>query len=394
MPRHRPGNAQEVRALVLDALADGTRLQIEGGASKRALHAPVSAEAILDTSGLSGVLDYDPEELVIRVQAGTPLAEIEAVLAERQQMFAFDPFDHALWCAGSAARATIGGIVAANVSGPRRVSSGAARDHLLGFTAVSGRGEVLKGGGAVVKNVSGFDLPKLMAGSFGTLAVLTSLTLRVVPRPRTEQSLRFWGLSEPDANRLMTSALATPAAVSAAAHLPAIGASQAQTLLRLEGFGPSVEARALLLERQLEPFGPAERVAEQESRQAWRGVSTLESLPREGSVWWRVCVPPAGGFKVRRALAEQGLPGLYDWGGGLVWLAVPQEAPATLGERIRLEARRLGGHASCVAAHSTRAPRASSTASPLQALHERVKAAFDPRGVLNPGIDLAAELEH
>jgi glycolate oxidase FAD binding subunit len=210
LPRYTPATAAEVESIVAEAMAEERGLAVCGGGSKRPMRAPIAAAALLDMSTLTGITAYDHDELVLTARAGTPLAEVEAALAERQQMLAFEPFDHAPLFGAAPGRATLGGVVAANVSGSRRLSSGAARDHILGFTAVSGRGEALKGGGAVVKNVTGFDLPKLMAGSWGTLAVLLSVTLRVLPRPRAETTLLFKGLSDEAANHLMSAAMATP----------------------------------------------------------------------------------------------------------------------------------------------------------------------------------------
>ena len=287
--------------------------------------------------------------------------------------------------------------MAANVSGSRRLSSGAARDHILGFTAVSGRGEALKGGGAVVKNVTGFDLPKLMAGSWGTLAVLLSVTMRVLPRPRAETTLLFKELSDEAANHLMSAAMGTPAAVSAAAH---VHSPQPLTALRLEGFGPSVAARCAQLLRVLKPDGAAEIVDAEASRAFWRSVSMQDSLPREDHVLWRISVPPARGWQVRSLLAAEDVHYLYDWGGALVWAAVPEGAAHAGGARLSAIARTLGGHAMLI-----RAPQAmretlagagagdgagQSGHGGLQRLHERLKAAFDPRGILNPGLELLA----
>jgi len=390
--RHAPATAAEVHDIVAAAVADRGSLEVRGGGSKRSMRLPVEAAARLDTRSLTGVTDYDPEELVITARAGTPLAEIEAVLQEREQMLAFEPFDHGPLFGAAPGSATLGGIIAANVSGPRRLSSGAARDHILGFTAVSGRGETLKGGGAVVKNVTGFDLPKLMAGSFGTLAVFISLTLRVLPRPRAETTLLFRELSDETANALMCTAMATPAAVSSAAHLPL---PDAVTALRLEGFGPAVEARCRELLRVLRPVCAGEAIAAQGSRAFWQGVRTLEALPCARHVLWRVSVPPAHGWRVPALLECPVARYLYDWAGALVWVAIPEHAPHAADWRVRTVARSLGGHAQL-----TRAPHALREAMPLETgrdpalerLHQRVKAAFDPFGVLNPGVDLAADL--
>jgi glycolate oxidase FAD binding subunit len=403
--RHAPATAAEVQSIVADAAAEQRGLEVRGGGSKRLLRPPVAADALLDMSALSGITDYDPDELVVTARSGTPLAEIEAALAERRQMLAFEPFDHGPMFGAEAGRATLGGIVAANVSGSRRVSMGAARDHILGFTAVSGRAETLKGGGAVVKNVTGFDLPKLMAGSWGTLAVLLSITMRVLPRPQTETTILFKGLPDEAANHLMSAAMALPAAVSAAAHVPL---PRAVTALRLEGFGPSVEARSRDLKRALEPMGAGTTIEADESRAFWHGVRSLDALPRQGHLLWRLSVPPARGWRVQPLLAWAGARYVYDWAGGLVWAAVPEDAaPARTehvqAERVRAAARSLGGHAALIRAPAamrealSRAdhaalPGAADALGGMRALHARLKAAFDPCGILNPGLDLAAEL--
>src|ERR1019366_635223 len=360
---HAPTTAAEVLEAVAEAVAERRGLEIRGGGSKRLLRMPAEPAALLDMRAITGITDYDPDELVLTAHAATPLLEIEAALRERQQMLAFEPFDHGPLFGALPGGATLGGIVAGNVSGSRRLSSGAARDHILGFTAVSGRGEALKGGGAVVKNVTGFDLPKLMTGSWGTLAVLVSITMRVLPRPRAETTLLFRGLPDQAANRLMSAALALPAAVSAAAHLPssrATAASCATTALRLEGFGPSVDARCGELLRALAPMGAGEAVMAEESSAFWRGMRTLDVLPGEGHVLWRISVPPAQGWRVGELLASSDAQYVYDWAGGLGWAAVPETAPReggaeadgahAIGTGIRAFARSLGGHAVLVRA--------------------------------------------
>jgi glycolate oxidase FAD binding subunit len=410
-PCYTPATAAEVESIIAEAIAEERGLAVCGGGSKRPMRPPIAAAAILDMSALTGITVYDPDELVVTARAGTPLAEIEAALAERQQMLAFEPFDHAPLFGAAPGRATLGGVVAANVSGSRRLSSGAARDHILGFTAVSGRGEALKGGGAVVKNVTGFDLPKLMAGSWGTLAVLLSVTMRVLPRPRAETTLLFKGLPDEAANHLMSAAMGTPAAVSAAAH---VCSPQALTALRLEGFGPSVDARCAELLRVLKPAGAAEAIEAEASRAFWRSVSTQDSLPLAHHVLWRISVPPARGWEVRSLLAAaDDVHYLYDWAGGLVWAAVPESAAHAGGARLRAIAHSLGGHAMLIRAPQalrealgTAGASATATATAgagqgdhgaqgdqegLERLHQRLKAAFDPRGILNPGLDLMAE---
>ena len=391
--RYTPATAAEVEQVVAEALADRRSLEVCAGGSKRLMRSPIGSAAVLDMSAVAGITNYDPDELVVTARAGTPLIELEAALAERRQMLAFEPFDHAPLFGSAPGRATLGGVVAANVSGPRRLASGAARDHILGFTAVSGRGEPLKGGGAVVKNVTGFDLPKLMAGSWGTLAVLLSITMRVLPRPRAEKTLLIRGLSSDAAQQLMNCAMATTACVSAAAHLHAPNPT---TALRLEGFGPSVEVRCVDLLRALQPAGACETVEADDSRAFWRSVSSLDALPVSGHVLWRISVPPARGGQVPSQLACKAAHYITDWGGALVWAAVPEgEALARAGQ-IRAVARALGGYATLIRAPLTmRASLAAAGADRdlgVTRLQERVKAAFDPCGILNPGLDPAADL--
>ena len=260
----RPRDANEVEAAVQSALAEAKTVEIVGHGSKRAIGRPAQTDLTLDLSALSGVTLYEPEELVLSAKAGTPLAEVEALLAANGQQLAFEPMDYAAVLGGVAGRGTIGGALAANVSGPRRVKAGAARDHFLGLSAVSGRGESFKSGGRVVKNVTGYDLCKLMAGSWGTLAAMTDVTIKVLPRAETEQTLLIRGLDAARAVAAMTSAMGSSCDVSGAAHLPAEiaarmpgteSAGAAVTALRLEGFSPSVSERKRTLVALMQPLG-------------------------------------------------------------------------------------------------------------------------------------------
>src|SRR5215468_6691644 len=238
----KPRTAKEVEEAVQWALGKGAALELVGRGSKRAIGRPAQSDLTLDLSGLNGVVLYEPQELVLSAQAGTPLAEIEALLAAQWQHLAFEPIDYGMLLSGAAASGTIGGMLAANLCGPRRIAAGAARDHFLGFEAVSGRGETFKSGGRVVKNVTGYDLCKLMAGSWGTLAALTTVTIKTLPRPQTQATVVVCGLDDASAVRGMAAAMATSCDVSGAAHLPAavasrigfgMAANRSLTLLRL-----------------------------------------------------------------------------------------------------------------------------------------------------------------
>ena len=287
----RPANIDEL----CDIIAGGGKLRLRGGGSKDAIGAPSEAQ-VVDMRGFAGVVDYDPPELVLTVRAGTPLAEVEALVAGEGQMLAFDPFDHGAML-GNDGGATIGGVVAAGVAGPARLSRGGARDHLLGFTAVSGRGEKFVAGAKVVKNVTGYDLPKLMAGSWGRLAALTELTLKVLPRPREKLTLALRGLTEQTAISAMAKALGSSAEVSACAHLPeAEGQGGSLTLLRLQGVGPSVAARAAGLEALLASVGATVRLANADAEEHWRSLTTL-ALLGSGPLW-RISVAPSAGARI------------------------------------------------------------------------------------------------
>ena len=395
-PVLQPATEPELVELVRWAAAEALPLELVAGGSKPGFGRPVQSAHRLDLSALAGIRDYQPAELVLTAGAATPMAEIEAALAERHQMLAFEPGDWAPLYGRPAGSGTLGGALACNLAGPRRLKAGAARDHFLGFRAVTGRGEAFKAGGKVVKNVTGYDLSKLMAGSFGTLAALTEVTVKVLPAPEKTRTLLLFGQADAAALAALTRALAGPYEIAGAAHLPAgladglglahLERGQAATALRLEGPGPSVEQRFAALRREL--VGPGSRDGELHSRNSatfWRAVRDVAPLAGQG-VLWRLSVPPSSGPAVAAALDLPGRAYYYDWGGGLIWLSLPATADAHAG-RVRA-AVSGGGHATLVCA-----PDALRAAVPvfqpqpaaLAALSRRVKESFDPRGILNPG---------
>jgi glycolate oxidase FAD binding subunit len=395
----KPRDGREVEDAVQWALANAKALELVGHGSKRTIGRPAQTDATLDLSGLSGITLYEPEELVLSAQAGTPLADVEAAVAANSQMLAFEPMDYAALLGTAAGRGTIGGVLSANVSGPRRIKAGAARDHFLGFAAVSGRGETFKSGGRVVKNVTGYDLCKLMAGAWGTLAALTEVTIKVLPRPETEETLAILGLGDAAAIHAMSAAMASPFEVSAAAHLPAGVAeriagpwsAQPVTALRLEGVAVSVVHRRRTLRAEMRPRGALALLAEQESRAFWRKVRDVEPFAAEAAKVrpvWRVSTAPSKGAELGAMIAAQ-TPAefIYDWAGGLVWVA-PAAADDAGARAVRHAVAACGGHATLVRADAaTRAAVAvfEPQDAGLGALTKRVKESFDPKGVLNPG---------
>ena len=367
-----PTEEGEVAECVRQALQTGAKLAIRGGGSKDRIGTPINFPTI-ELGGLRGVIDYDPSELVLSVRPGTPLHEVEALVQSEGQMLAFDPFDHGPVFGVAEGNATIGGTVAARVAGSRRLSAGSARDHLLGLRAVSGRGELFVAGARVVKNVTGFDLPKLMAGSWGRLAVMTELTLKVLPRPRARATCVVRGLSLRDALAAMARAMGSAAEVAAAAFLPGRPSTVA---LLIEGFSPSVDARFVMLQRLLPG---AERVAPDEGKAIWRTMRTI--APLSGApMLWQINVAPSRAADVAEALGGEQL---FDWAGGLVWIGGDQGA-----ERVREIADAAGGHATLVRAPHEERRRTVAFHPPTRgvaALEERVRRAFDPHALFETG---------
>jgi glycolate oxidase FAD binding subunit len=397
MTTHTPASASEVLSAVQWALAEEQLLEIVGHGSKRGVGHPVQAAHTLDLSGVSGVTLYEPEELVLSAKAGTPLAEIERLLADNNQQLAFEPMDYGPLLGGVAGRGTIGGVLAANISGPRRLKAGAARDHILGIEAVSGRGEAFKSGGRVVKNVTGYDLSKAMAGSWGTLAVLATVTFKVLPAAETETTLVATGLMDDEAASAMALALGSSAEVSSAAHLPesvvgrvldAALAGSPATLLRLEGFGPSVAYRLAKLKDLLKAAPALNQLDDARSKRLWREIR--DCMPfAEGSdrPVWRVSMAPSDGHRMVAALRmEAGADAFYDWQGGLVWLRMESDPEA---ETVRRLVKKFGGgHATLVRAGlqwRASTPVFEPQPPALAALSARLKDEFDPKGILNPG---------
>jgi glycolate oxidase FAD binding subunit len=330
-----------------------------------------TAGSVLETGGLAGISLYEPGALTIVAGAGTPLAEIQAALAGEGQHLPFEVPDMT-GLLGTAGVSTLGGVVAANASGPRRVQAGACRDSLIGVRFVDGSGTVVKNGGRVMKNVTGYDLVKLMAGSHGTLGVLSEVSFKVLPRPETEASLVLPGLDDAGGVAALSKALGSPFEVTGAAHLPGEG-----TFLRIEGFEASVAYRAGQLRRLL----GGDLMGSEDSALRWAAIRDVAAFHgKPGDVWKLSVTPSAAPGIVARMGAEAVI---YDWGGGLIWARV---APGT-DLRARLGA--IPGHATLVRAEAATLARLSAfppEAGPLAALTAGLRARFDPKAILNPGL--------
>lgn len=380
----KPGDESQVIEAVQWAVSNQTAMELVGRGTKRGIGNLMETGCRLDLSDLTGISLYEPEELVLAAGAGTKRADIEKELTAKGQIFAFEPPDlsHLF---GSNGSGTIGGIVASGFAGPRRVQAGGVRDHVLGVRAVSGRGELFKTGGRVMKNVTGYDLPKILTGSWGTLAAMTNVTFKVLPRPETEASLAIVGLDNVTAINAMSRALGSAVNVSGAAHVPG-----ARTLLRIEGIAPSVAARIETLKSLLASFGSIDVLPADVSRDVWQKVRDVRLVGAEDAerAIWRVSVPPTQGAKVL-AKIEQAIEvnSFFDWGGGLIWLEIVGQDRACAAE-IRGAIAGTGGHATLI-----RAPEKSRAGSAvfqpqsdvLAMLAGRLKNVFDPENILNPG---------
>lgn len=344
----------------------GGPLRIVGGGTRRV----DCAGEVLSTAGMKGITLYDPGALTLVARAGTPLAEVEAALAAEGQRLPFEPMNH-LGLMGTKGVPTIGGVVAANVSGPRRVQAGACRDSLIGVRFVDGRGEVLKSGGRVMKNVTGYDLVKLLAGSYGTLGVLTEVSFKVLPDAETSASVVLYGLDDRQAVAAMARALGSPYEVSGAAH------DGMHTMLRVEGFAESVAYRAGRLRDLLAAFGQVEVLGDPVQVAAmWQELRDVTAFHgRRGDVW-RISVKPSDAPDMVTGLGADAV--LYDWGGGLVWALMPE------GVDVRSRMGDMPCHATLVRGKGF--ARFHPEPAGVARISAGIRAKFDPRGILNAGL--------
>ncbi|MCA0318708.1 MAG: FAD-binding protein [Proteobacteria bacterium] len=386
MTVHMPGSADELTRIIADARAARTPLSVAGGKTRAGLGRPVQAAAEISTRNLNGITLYEPAELVIAAKAGTPLREVIRTLEARGQRLPFEPMDHRRLY-GTTGEPTVGGVAAGNVSGPARINLGAARDAMIGLKFVNGRGEDIKSGGRVMKNVTGLDLVKALAGSHGTLAVFHEVCFKVLPKPEAERTLVLTELDDIRAIEALSAALGSPFEPTGAAHLPAEGMSQARTLIRIEGVPSSLDYRAGQLARLLKTYGALDALAGAEAATLWADIRDAASFAGVPNPVWRVSVAPSKGAAVGAALKARGARVFYDWGGGLVWAMLgagddPQSA------FVHAEAARHGGYATLIRASEPARLAAdvfAPPAAPLMAIQRRMKSSFDPDGILNPG---------
>lgn len=400
----KPRTAEDVAEIVGWAVGEKSALELMSGGTKRGLGRTISENGeahILDLSAVSGITNYEPEELVVSVRPGTLLPDLQEILLKEGQQLGFEPPDLGPMYGLPPGRSTVGGIVSCNLSGSRRPRAGAARDHVLGLSCVSGRGETFKCGGRVVKNVTGYDLCKLLTGSYGTLAALTEVTLKVVPAPEQVSTFVLRNLDDAAAISAMAAGMNSAAEISAAAHIPrelaqgVMGGDEnsvsSLTALRVEGPVPSVESRLNMLQ-QMDPFCNMKSVifAQDRSLKFWanvRDVTAFADTPDH--VLWRLSVAPSEGAKVTSAISAQlDASWYYDWAGGLIWISVPGVEEDGGCAVIRNAIAVSGGHATLMRgsdALGSHVPVFQPQDSAIGRIAKQIKDAFDPHNILNPG---------
>ncbi|SOC34939.1 glycolate oxidase FAD binding subunit [Rhizobium subbaraonis] len=388
---HDPLSEEATSRIIRAAVAASSPLEIRGGGT-RTLSAGGAGRDILSSASLSGIVAYNPAEMTMTAKSGTPLDDIEAALSECRQMLSFEPLDvRALL--GTGGIPTIGGVFATNASGPRRFVAGAARDSLLGVRFVNGSGEIVKAGGRVMKNVTGLDLTKLMAGSFGTLAFMTEVTFRLLPVPETALTVVISDLNDAQAAAAMATAMSMSVEVSGAAHLPESVRGRflggrlpggAATVLRLEGLSASVSVRAEKLTAAMASFGPVGTLDPADTAQLWREIRDVHAFA-DGTARpvWRISVAPTAGHQLVAALRlETGVDAFYDWQGGLVWLRMESDPDAEL---VRRYIKALGGGHATLLRASAGVMAATQVTQPqgeaIEALNARIREKFDPAGI-------------
>jgi len=383
----KPNTEEECASIIME----GEAFEIQGGGSRAVGQLDDKQRNILSTAGMSGIIDYEPAEMVMIAKAGTPVSEVEKALQKGGQRMIFEPLDYRALL-GTKGKPTIGGIIATNASGPRRFVSGACRDSFLGARFVNGKGDIVKAGGRVMKNVTGLDLIKLLAGSWGTLAPMTEVTFKVVPQVETEATLVLHGLSDEKAAQAMAASMATSCEVTGAAHLPeniAAGfkdiAGKSATLLRLEGFEKSVNLRVEKLQAILSAFGEQSVLNDKQTKSLWADIRDVKPFT-DGSETpiWKISVAPMVGQQLVSELGAENA--FYDWQGGLVWLKMDGEPEA---DKIRAAIAKLGGgHATLIRA-SDEQRKSSQVFQPenaaVTAISKRIREQFDPMGKFYTG---------
>ena len=396
----RPSEEEELSSFIAEAAESGVPIEVFGAGSKRDIGRPLQVEATVSSENLTGITLYEPSELVLSAGSGTPLADVEELLHQYNQQLPFEPIDLGPVLKGEAGQGTLGAVFATNLSGPRRIYAGSARDHLIGMRAINGRGELFKSGGRVMKNVTGYDLSRTLTGSWGTLAVMTEVTMKVLPIAEETRTLLFFDLLDEIAINLMCDAVITPYEISATVHIDRDLVSQIApdelasmgksiTAIRLENFSESLDYRIDQLRSQFQSYGDIELLNDAQSLEFWSSIRQLKFLQHSHDPVWRISTLPKNAAEIIRGIRAHHpqCSAVYEWSGGLIWLLMPPLSDAGTSE-VRRSVGALGGHATLIRSDvSTRA--SVEVFHPLQKgpmqLTQQLKNVFDPAGILNPG---------
>jgi len=393
----RPATDWELTRYIREAIQAQQPVEILGGGSKREAGRPADAEVTIAMNNLRGIRLYEPAELVMSAVAGTTVSDIEAELATQNQMLAFEPIDLGPALGQPAGQSTIGGMFSTDISGSRRIAVGAGRDHLLGMTAISGRAQFFKSGGRVLKDVTGLGLTRALAGSWGTLGLLTEVTFKVLPRPEETATIVIIGLSNELAVEAMCAAFATPFEVTGAVHLEKSlvkhmqqedfrNASDSITALRLENFSTFLRRRIQSLQEALKTYGEIHIADNDISLAFWSELQQLSPmLNRDGQLWRISTLPDKGAHFVTDIKRYMDVEAYFDWSGGLIWLLISEADDAGATDIRRILAT-YGGHATLIRA-TTEVRDQIDVFQPLDHGTERMtrnlKQAFDPEAILN-----------
>jgi len=393
----KPDTREEISKFIKDCYKKNIPLEINGLKSKKKIGRNFQSEKTLDLSNYSGIIEYKPEELYIKVKSGTPIKKIISELDKNNQQLAFEPSDFGFIFSGNSNEGTIGGVISTNFSGPRRFKSGSARDHLLGFQGVNGKGETIKSGGTVVKNVTGYDLCKLLSGSFGTLAVLTELSVKVLPKPESNKTLIVNNPHLKKALEYFDTALSSSADPSGGVFYPEFfrknftfnDLTQEGALIGLRVEGPlnSVEHRVKKLCKELDVMNNEFSVLDQEqSNIFWEKTRKLQVFTSLQESLLRVVVPVSETFDVIQKLKRYKINYFLDWGGSLIWLQI-EEINTKMLKEIKEIIQKAAGYLTVIKVEEDmKATIDIFTVDPIKyKISEKIKKSFDPKRILNPG---------
>ena len=393
----KPSSREEIAEIIKNCYKKSIPLEINGTKSKNKIGRNFQSEKTLDLSGYSGIIEYKPEELYIKVKAGTPLKEILEAIDKNNQQLAFEPIDFGFLFEGKSNGGTIGGVVACNFAGPRRFKVGSARDHVLGFQGINGKGEVIKSGGTVVKNVTGYDLCKLVSGSYGTLTVLTELSIKVLPKSESSKTLIINNPHLKKAMEYLGTALSSSTDPSGGVFYPErfennfvfndLTHKGALTAIRIEGPTNSVDQRISRLVKELSLLENEYSVLDNfQTDLFWGKTRNLEVFSNLKNNLLRVIVPVSETLNVIQKLKKYEINYFLDWGGNLIWLELEQISLKILREIKEITKEHSGYFTIIKLEDDLKASADIFTIDPIKyKISEKIKKSFDPKRIFNPG---------